>query len=214
MAAIQTLVLDILADIPEAPSFAAERQYLRALRKLCQEARVWRVDGTLTTTADDPELDATPILPNLTELVDVISLKPTTGGQDLDAKTKKWLDNNATNWRNESADIGKWFVRESNDVVRIVPTPSAATSYYASVAVKPVYGQTEIDDLVSNHFSELVVHGAKGFLFMMPRKPWTDLNLAQFHMAEFEVGIPEARRLAADEFQTGVPRKVKYGGIS
>lgn len=216
MATITSLVDDIIADIPEIPAFTAERQYVRALKELCQEARVWRVDGTLGLTADTATLDVSSLLPTGTELVDVISIKPSGGEQALKARTQAWLDTNESDWRGQVALVPSYYVLEENNVLRLVPTPSntVANALYVRAAVKPIVGTaTTVDDLVVNKFGEMLISGAKAHLFMIPRKPWTDLQLAQYHRANFLAAIPEARAQATDEFQTGVGRKVKYGGL-
>jgi len=85
--------------------------------------------------------------------------------------------------------------------------------YDARVAVKPALDAAAIDDIVANKYDEVLVHGALSKLYSIPRKPWTDMNLAQFHLALFRASFPAARTEAAEEFQTGIPRKVKYGGL-
>jgi hypothetical protein len=125
------------------------------------------------------------------------------------------LDINETDWRDQTALTAKWYVLSTNNIIQFVPSPSESVDYYFRIAVKPTpdLALTEVADVVANKYSELLVHGAKSFLFMTPRKPWTDLQLAQYHEAVFQTGIPDARSEAADEFQTGVARKVKYGGL-
>jgi hypothetical protein len=214
MATVSSLVTDILSDIPEIPRFAAERQYVRALRILCEKARVWRVENTLTIpTTADTSLSA--LLPANTEMVDVISIKPIDGSTPVRPKTQSWLDINETDWRDQTALTARWYVLSTNNIIQFVPSPSESVDYYFRIAVKPTpdLALTEVADVVANKYSELLVHGAKSFLFMTPRKPWTDLQLAQYHEAVFQTGIPDARSEAADEFQTGVARKVKYGGL-
>ena len=218
MALISTLVRDIISDIPEIPGFVAERQYLRAARELCEKARVWREDVSLSTTANISTYSLVPRIPEYTELVDIISIKPGDGSAPIAAKTQSWLDTNVTDWRNQTALTAKWYMLTENNTIRLVPTPSDVVTYQVRLALKPLLGTSEtgsqeLGDVVVNKYSELLVSGAKAYLFMTPRKPWTDLNLAQYHQAMFQAGIPEARSEAADEFQTGVARKVKYGGI-
>lgn len=208
------LVQDIISDIPEVPVFVAGRQYIRALRVLCERSRVWRTNFQLDTIADQASYDVSGYFSPSLELVDIISMKPVGGGEPVRAKTQAWLDENVTSWRSETSSVAKYFVMESNNTIRLVSTPAetATDAYYVRAAIKPTINATDVDDLIHNKFSELLYHGAKAFLFMTPRKPWTDLQLAQYHQSMFELGIPEARAKAADEFQTGVARKVKYGG--
>jgi hypothetical protein len=213
MAVLSDLVTDVIGDIPEVPGFVAERQYIRALRQLCEEARVWRIEDTMSTVADAPNLLLTAIFPNNTELVDVLSIKPVEGGSSVKPKTQAYLDLNESDWRDQTGQYATWYMLASNNTIRLVPTPSEVVTYYIRAAIKPTFSATTISDIVVNKYEELLIHGAKAYLFMVPRKPWTDLQLAQYHQAAFLAGIPGARSEAADEFQTGVARKVKYGGL-
>jgi hypothetical protein len=147
--------------------------------------------------------------------VDVISLKNTDGGTPVKPRTQAWLDKNLSDWRNEENDLASYYMLDSNNTLRLTPTPAStvAAQYYARVAVKPLLTATTVDDVVLNKYDELLIHGALGRLYALPRKPWTDLQLASYHTAQFTLGIPAARTEAAEEFQTGIPRKVKYGGL-
>jgi len=213
--AVNTLVQDIIADIPEIPVFIAARQYIRALRELCEKARVWRINDTFTVSSSLVLTDISALFPDDTELVDIVSMKPAGGETEVKPTTYARLDKNEANWRSESSLVAKQYILESNNVLRLVPSPSnnVVDAYYIRMAIKPTQATQNIESLLVNKYSELLISGAKAYLFMVPRKPWTDLQLAQFHMAQFLGGIPAARAEATDEFQTGVARTVKYGGL-
>jgi hypothetical protein len=193
----------------------AERQLLRAARQFLEQTRAWRVNIALSVTAATPTVDISALLPTESELVDVISMKNSGGGAPVVPRTYSWLDENTSDWRSEENDLANYFVREDNSVLRLVPTPATTTAnlYDTRIAVKPTLSATTIDDRVANKYDEVIIHGALGYLYMLPKKTWTDPQLGQFHMAMFANAIPEARVEAAEEFQTGVPRKVKYGGL-
>jgi len=215
MVAISSLVPDVRVEIPEVPSFVAERQLLRALREFAEETRSWRVNIVVSTTADTATVDLTTLLPTNTELVDIISVKNADGGAPPKPRTFAWFDENVSDWRSDTALDAKWFVLDGNNTVRFVPTPSTTVSnqYNVRVAVKPLLVATTINDVIANKYDELLVHGALSKLYAIPRKPWTDMNLGQYHLILFQGGFPAARTEAAEEFQTGVPRRVKYGGL-
>lgn len=216
MTALSAFVPDVRVEIPEIPSFVAERQLLRAAREFCEETRTWRVDIQITTVAATATTNLTSLLPANTELVDIVSIKNIDdGGTPPAPSTFAWLDKNVNDWRSNEALNAKWFVLDGNNTLRLVPTPSTAVTnqYFLRVAVKPLLSATVIDDVVANKYDELLIHGALAKLFLLPRKPWTDAGLAQYHQSIFLNGIPPARTEAAEEFQTGIPRKVKYGGI-
>jgi hypothetical protein len=142
-------------------------------------------------------------------------MKNNGGGEPVHPRTYSWLDQNTSDWRGQTDIAAKWYVRDGNNTLRLSPTPSSTSAnlYTARVAVKPLLTATTLDDLLVNKFSEDLIHGALGQLYLIPRKPWTDLNLGQYHQALFSESFAGARTAAAEEFETGVPRKVKYGGL-
>jgi len=216
MAALTVLVPDIQAEIPEIPNFIAERQILRAAREFCEETRMLRVDLTVSTIASAATIDLNDeMLDVTTELIDVVSVKNVDGGRPVEARTVAWLNENTTDWRSEEALDATWYTRETFDSIRLVYTPSTsvANKYFVRVTIKPKMTATAIDDILINKYDETLIHGALGKLYMIPRKPWTDLNLGQYHTTMFIGAMPAATTRGADDHQTGIPRKVKYGGL-
>jgi hypothetical protein len=142
-------------------------------------------------------------------------MKNSSGGAPVVPRTFSWLDENLSDWRSQTSDLANYYVLDGNNTIRLVPTPTTTTAnlYSVRVAVKPTLAAITLDDVLVNKYRESLISGALGLLFMLPRKPWTDTRMAGFHTASFEGAMPPARAEAADEFQTGVPRKVKYGGL-
>lgn len=216
MAAFSVITPDIIAAIPEVPKFVAERQVLRALRDFAEESRAWRVNIELGTVASTALIDLSSLLPTGSELVDIISIKNILGGQPVLPTTFMRLDKDSNDWRTDEDLNARYYVLEGNNTIRLAPIPSTTivTKYYARVAVKPVLATaTTVDDVIANKYDQLLVHGALAKLFLLPRKPWTDANLAVYHQNLFDLGTDAARTEASEEFQTGLARAVKYGGI-
>ena len=215
MASLANLVTDVRASIPEVPKSVIQLYLLRAARTFCQETRAWRVDFLLSVTGTIATQSLVSSLPTGTELVDIISIKNTGGGQPVSPRTYAWLDTNTSDWRSDTGLNANYYLMDGNNTIRWVPTPSKTTAnlYDVRVAVKPLRTATSLDTTLTNHYDEELINGTLGLLYMMPRKPWTDLNLAQYHQSMFMNSMPRARAEATDEFQTGVPRKVKYGGL-
>jgi hypothetical protein len=216
MAALSELYPDIRAHVPEIPSFVAQREVLRAAREFCEETRSWRYSFNLDTIASIATYDVISSA-NLTnvELVDIVSIKNASGGEPLKPKTFSWLDTNLSNWRGETATDANYYVLDSNNTIRLIYTPDATTAdkYYVRMAVKPLLTSDSISDVIENKYDEFVIHGALARLYFMPRKPWSDTRLGAYHREQFELSWPGARADAANEFQTGVIRKVRYGGL-
>ena len=145
----------------------------------------------------------------------MVSIKNSEGGAPLVPRTFAWFDQNLSDWRTETATDATYYVLESNNTLRLVYTPDTSTAdkYYARVAIKPTKAATVLDDLMANKYDEVLVHGTLSRLLTLPRKPWTDASLGEYHRGLFEREFAAARTAAAEEHQTGQPRKVKYGGL-
>jgi len=215
MASVAELVTDIRASVPDVPKAVIQKYLMRAARTFCQETRAWRVDFLISVVTVVPTVSLAAKIPSGTELVDVISIKNTGGGEPVHARTYSWLDTNTSDWRSDTALNANYYVLDGNNTLRLVPTPSTtvASLYDVRVAVKPLRTATTLDSVLTNHYDEELIHGALSHLYLIPRKPWTDLNLAQYHQGMFLNSMPRARAEATDEFQVGVARKVKYGGL-
>ena len=212
--ALSTLVPDLRTDIPEIPSFIAQRYLLRIIRDFCEQTRAWRVSGSITTVANVATVSITGVLPNVnSELVDVISIKNSSGGEPLVPRTIVWLDENLSAWRLDSSTAANYYVRDSNINLRLVPMPASTAIYNIRIAVKPTLSATTLDDTLANKFREVFISGALSMILTIPRKPWTDLQTAGVHAGRYERGMVDAKAEATDEFQTGIIRKVKYGGL-
>jgi len=216
MADIADIIPDVLAAVPEVPIFVARRQFIRTTREFSEETRAWRVSFRLTTVAAQATYNLSTDLGSTNELVDIISIKPLLGGEPIKPRTYAWLDQNHVDWRGETAVVAKWFVLDANNIIHLVFTPSTAVTnaYYIRASVKPLVATaTTIQDIIANKYDEVLVNGTLARLYFLPRKPWTDLNLGNYHRGLFEIGMNAAKGKATDEHQKGVPRTVKYGGL-
>ena len=213
--ALSELTPDIRAEIPEIPGFVAERYLIRAARDFADFTRAWREDFNVDVVADIPIITFNTLVTSAVELLDVISVKDTLGNTPVTPTTYAKLDRERADWREETDVSALYYVRDGYNSIRLVPTPAESISnkYYIRLALKPLLTATSFDDTFGRKYDEALIHGALGRLFAQPRKPWTDETRAAFHNAAFEAAKLEARSEAADEFQTGVPRKVKYGGL-
>jgi hypothetical protein len=215
MADISDMVPDVRAEIPEIPGFVAERQLLRSIREFCAATQAWRVNVQISTTADVETIDIEALLPTATELIDVISMKNVAGGQPVLPKTHAWLDENTTDWHTDTDLNAKYYIQQDLNELRLSPIPSVTTAFQYDVrlSVKPTLAATEASDILVSRYNEIFIHGALAKLYLLPRKPWSDTNLSAYHMSQFTGSFFRATAEAADEFQKGVARTVKYGGI-
>lgn len=81
-----------------------------------------------------------------------------------------------------------------------------------NVALAPDNALTEIPDVLFNAHRNGILYGAQRMLLIMPNVPWGNMQGAQNFAMLFEAEKTKARR-TAEARQSGVVRKVRYGGI-
>jgi hypothetical protein len=124
-------------------------------------------------------------------------------GQTVIAKSVEWLNANVPNWRTLTGGQIKYRVQTSKSVMRVVPIPdaSATGSMDIRVAVAPIRGATTLDAEMYDTYEDEILAGVKARIMRMPRKPWTDKEMASEYDLEFEKAIVDGR-IAANKDMT------------
>lgn len=184
----------VIPDVPGIGNALAEQAIRNAVIDFCRRTRLYRktlapisIVGATATYTVTPDAN-TLVSDFLTVLVN---------GKPIDPQTEEWLDQQVPNWRTTATGPAKAYISPANNQITIVPTPSEsiASGLVVAVAQRPTRAATECPDWLLEDYAEEIAHGAKGRLFAMKRKPWSDPGLAKFHMGEFNaaVGIGGAR---------------------
>lgn len=98
-----------------------------------------------------------------------------------------------------------WF--EAPNIIHISPSRCNMT-YTVIAAVAPVWDACEVDRILLTHYYEVVIAGAKYYLYGMAHKPWASNAKAQEFKNDFELGIAAAGIEARLGGQRG-PLKIK-----
>jgi hypothetical protein len=87
--------------------------------------------------------------------------------------------------------------------LRIIPIPvvNQADALVATAVLKPARAGTAGPDVLYEDWLEAIAHGAKWKLMALPKKEWSDPDLAGYHEKEFRKGINKA-----------LARQIKGGG--
>ncbi len=206
----ETLLSEIIPMVPGCSDTLIENAIRSALIELCEKAEVYQAELDPTSTVSgiyEYELDA----PSQTTIHKILYI--TYKGTDLEPLTPQLLEQRAPKWR-DNPSTPEFFVKQSSSTVWLVPIPSAseANSVIVRAILRPTHSSTSCADDIINDYRDTIVNGALFRLLRTPSKDWTDFSAASVYSALFLEGITEAERRARSA-DTGVARKVNYGGI-
>lgn len=209
--AYETLIPDIAPIVPACPDLLIESSVRGALTELCEKAKIWQEEVTISTVANQYDYTLSSI-PNYAALHEVLAVVH--NGVDLEPISALLLDQRKPKWR-ETDYYGtpEYFLVSGTDL-RLVPVP--ATSETDSVIVraqlKPLATSGLSADRLFTYYRDTIINGAVFRLLRLPNREWTDYAGAQIYGSLFNQGLVDAERKAR-QADTGVARKVKYGGL-
>ena len=109
---------------------------------------------------------------------------------DLDTE---WNNGNWPNynWRTDlNLPIRYYFVNDAT--IGLTPAPDAIGALRIKAALKPTRTAADFPDFIYQRYSELIAHGAKGRLMLIPAKPYTNKDAGAYHLKMFNDGLGEA----------------------
>lgn len=175
MADLNELVPQMQVELNQLPKAMAVGFLNRAARDFCEEVRGWVMEL--------PEFNTVPGNP-----VHVLSLP-----LDMEAVAIDRIEVSGREIRSATMQSLGDFMRTSRSSFRFSRTPSKVEPVKVWVVVKPARGAVDVDDDLITRFGEVIVSGAISTMAMLPRKPWTSPELAQYHYRQFKDGMTDAR---------------------
>ena len=95
----------------------------------------------------------------------------------------------------------KYFYFDDSSSYDIIICPMTIGDIINAVfAVTPTLDATYVDTILYDTWLEALVAGSKAKLLLMPKKSWTDPQLANLYMKEYRTGVNNARRQSRKEF--------------
>lgn len=163
-----------------------------AIIRLCGDVTVWRDDipaGNITILVDDYTITA----PASTEIVSVVSLQY--DETEIYPQTEEVLDGVDSGWRAGISGRPSAFVHYAPNRIKFnrIPNATIVGGLVARVALKPTRTATTVEDVLYNDWRECIEHGALERLFRIPKKAWSDINLAAYHGKHFSFHINKAK---------------------
>lgn len=213
MAAIQEFITDILLEMPAVPRPVALNRVRSALTEFCRDSHVWRVDVyPVAIGANEVEIEVTPDQSDLK----VIGIhRAWMDNNPLPVKAAQWMDEHVSGWRDDSGPNLQSLVATSASMFRPWPvlTESLTKVLKLQVAVLPTENTAEVHDDIFDQWFEGIAAGAKYRLMMMPDKPWSAPEHAQFHRQRFEDDKSRAKLRAYKGYGGAVYASGKLPGM-
>ncbi|MBI5255524.1 MAG: hypothetical protein HY855_03420 [Burkholderiales bacterium] len=186
-----TFLPDVLPSVQGCPVLVAEQRLRRASQLFFEKSRAWSVRTALMAVAAD-QSDVTVTLPDSqTELVRVEAAW--LDGRKLTPATARELDDSCEDWT-ELVGTPSHVVQLTPGVVRLfrIPTAAATEGLRLRASVRPSETATGIPDDLAVKYRDALIKGAIGLLLMIPKRPWTDMELGQGMLTSFEADAAAA----------------------
>ena len=172
---------DLLSpDVPGCTQIAQTIALRRAAIAFCEQSMAWRTShAPIAVVSGTAEYDFVPPAQAVVHTVTYAQFE----GEELEITGES--DIRFHDWRIQTGT--PQYLMGGATALTLAPEPDADGTLTLLVALKPTPGATEIDDLIYNEFSDVVVHGALARLMLSPKKPYTDSQLAAYHQHQFQI---------------------------
>lgn len=214
----QVAVIDLIADIAqiarEAPNPTIIRAYNRAAREFCRQSRWLRSSlpgeteaGTmLYSMGPDPDLEVIGLR--------AVSLARRTGN----TRPRPLRVSTSTSWPfGERNAEPQRYVYVPEGQIALNPTPDAVYDLLMTLVIMPTLATNSVPAELLPRWDQTLQAGALAYLYEVPRQPWTNLEMAQLKMRQFQAGIGNAKAAEQKEYQSGttIARKPAFvvGGM-
>lgn len=132
--------------------------------------------------------------------------------QKLDPKSADDLDRDLPHWRVCQGRVSCYTQNDVDDItLALIPACSTAGGLKVRIAYAPLPSGAGIDDKVYQRFSREIAAGVKSRLMIMPKKPWSNPQLASKYERDFDLAVAGAAAMAAKEFGRAPLRTRAWG---
>lgn len=200
------MVDELVMEVPSVLEPTALVQLRRAARDFCRDSRIWQRPFTILTIAGIEDYQLDPVERAAPIEIEWLSLD----GELLDGRhSMATMGNTAKNARRCAPRLYHEF--DGGDI-RLSPVPDERYTIHGVQSLQPRRDLDEIPDWLADSWGETIIHLAAAKLLLMPNKDWTDPQMAQVHMGEYQKEMLKAKSQATGEDKPAV-RVVQYGGL-
>ena len=219
MAVQQTPYQSFLPEVAPHCRGAPEQMVINAIRNacidFCERSWIWIYDldpFAIAANIQDYTLDASTI-PTQSAIAEV--LYGYYNGKPIGPIPRDMLEGEFPNWRTETGTTPKrFFAKDAGTTVSLIPIPNSNISAGGgspivpngatfTVALKPTRASTGLPTWIYEKYLEDIAQGATYRMYAMPKKDWTNANLAGTHKALFEDAAANARQDSSKSFTRG-----------
>ena len=182
------LTTEVVLELHGCPNLIIEPELKRSAIEFFNDTKTWRVSDSPALEAGESSV-AVP-LPTNTALVEVITVSYQ--GNPMTPTTLEAV------MMDPISGTSPCRFYEQDSVIHLDPKPANLEDKTVDVliAIKPNRASTELPDLIVDQYFDCISKGALARLTSMPEKPWTNAQLFQKSMLEFEMGKKEAIKKA------------------
>jgi hypothetical protein len=194
----------VLPDVPSCTTAMADMVLRQSAISFCEQSLAWKYDHSPIS-----------VLAGLSEYGFVLS-----PGTAVHMVAYAALDGRELNVCTGEAEAESWrsltgrpeYVSGRNITLALLPTPDSPGLLTLKVVLKPSPSAAGIDDGIFDEYREAITHGALARLMLSPRKPYTNVQLAQYHAQQFAIHAADAgtraiRNHSRAPLQTGIMRR-------
>ncbi len=207
MASLSAWYDHVLAQVHSCPTALADWAIRQAAIEFCDRSHAHIVDlAAINSVAGTADYNLTP--PANHEIVKVIAVEY--DGETIDPISPRDVARRyGADWKDEQAEPER-FLSQYGTSLKLVPKPdvSITAGIVATVVLRPTDSTTTIDDVIAVPYKGEIAKGARKLLWLMPRKPWTDMKRGEKEEADFIADCASAH-IKAQKGRTGAPMRTR-----
>lgn len=96
----------------------------------------------------------------------------------------------------EYEDLRKFCKVAEGGTVSLAAPADADVTLKVTAAYVPDDNATTIDDVLGKRYRDALISAALSKLFMIPKKPWSDMSMSEVHRLRWESAADKAKRFA------------------
>lgn len=215
-----------LREVSPHSGGAPEPLVVNAIRNaaidFCKRSWCWVYNTTPVGITADTQ-DYTPTVPSGSKVAQVLYV--TYNGKPVEATTRDEEIRSNPDWRNTTGTTPKrYIVNDDGESVALLPIPSATVAagstgivhdgLHFTVALKPTRASEDVPDWLYENYAEDIAKGALARLYAMPKKLWTNANLAAVNHSLFKDAAAMVRSRVSRSFTRAPLRNYRTGVAS
>ncbi len=173
-----------------------------AIIRLCEDSAIYRVDippADIQIGVDDYTI----VPPTDTRVTTFVAFQY--NGSPLSGYTEEELDQLDYNWRLGKTGTPTAYTMLAPDRFKLnrIPEETIVDGMKIRIALKPTETTQEVDEVFYDDWQQAAISGALQNLLAMPKKPWTNAQLAKENGATFNGEVQRARSRATKGYLRG-----------